>query len=84
MIMAVQKKIKSRPDVINYFKELLFCNTYIEKPDITKVRNIDLLSEFYFYKKLSVIKTDHAFKGYAVSYSWIIWEKRSINSVTSK
>ena len=32
--MTVQKKIKSNPDVLNYFKELQFCNRYIEKPEI--------------------------------------------------
>ena len=32
--MTVQKKIKSQPDVINYFKELPFYNTYIEKPKL--------------------------------------------------
>ena len=30
--MAVQKKVKSHPDVINHFKKLSFYNTYIEKP----------------------------------------------------
>ena len=46
--MAVQKKIKTKQkflDVINYFKELPFYNTYIEKPKIQRLRNIDLLSE---------------------------------------
>ena len=32
--MAVQKKIKSHPDVVDYFKELLLYNKYIEKPKI--------------------------------------------------
>ena len=32
--MTVLKKIKSHPDVINYFKELSFYNKYIEKPKI--------------------------------------------------
>ena len=43
--MTVQKKIKSHPDVKNYFKKLPLYNTYIEKPNITKVKNIDLFSE---------------------------------------
>ena len=29
--MAIQEKIKSHPDVINYFKELPFYNRYIKK-----------------------------------------------------
>ena len=65
--MAVQKKIKSHPDVINYFKELPFYNTYIEKPKIKQLKNIGLLSELPFYEELSIIKTDQAFKGYALS-----------------
>ena len=32
--MTVQMKIKFYPDVINYFKELLFYNRYIGKPKI--------------------------------------------------
>ena len=32
--MTVQTKIKSHPDIINYFKELPFYNTYIEKSKI--------------------------------------------------
>ena len=46
--MAVQKKIKTKQnllDVINYFKELSFCNTSTEKPKIKRLKNIDLLSE---------------------------------------
>ena len=37
MYYTVQKKIKSHPDVINYFKELPF--TYIEKPKIKPLKN---------------------------------------------
>ena len=51
--MAVQKKIKTKQkflDVINYFKELPFYNTYIEKPKIKGLKNIDLLSKLPFMK----------------------------------
>ena len=65
--MTVLKKIKSHPDVINYFKELPFYNTYIEKPKIKPLKNIDLLSELPFYEELNVIKTDQTFRGYATS-----------------
>ena len=43
--MTVQTKIKSHPDVINYFKELPFHKMYIEKPKVKSLKNIDLLSE---------------------------------------
>ena len=64
--MTVQKKIKSNQDVTNYFKELSYYNTYIKKPRIKPLRSMDLLSELPFYEELSVIKTDEAFKGYAM------------------
>ena len=47
--MTVQKKIKYHTDVINYFKELPFYKTYIEKPKIKRLRNIYFLS-FLFLK----------------------------------
>ena len=46
--MTVLEKIKSHPDVINYFKELPFYNTYIEKPKFKQLKNIDLLSELLY------------------------------------
>ena len=64
--MTIQKKIKSNQDVTNYFKELSYYNTYIKKPKIKPLRSMDLLSELPFYEELSVMKTDEAFKGYAM------------------
>ena len=63
--MAILSKIKSNSDVINYFKELPFYNKPIERP-VKRLKNIDPLVELPFYKTLSVIKTDQAFKGYAI------------------
>ena len=74
--MIVLKKIKSHTNVVNYFKELPFHNKYIEKPKIKRLKNIDLLSELPFYEELNVIKTDHAFRGYAMSYKVEIVEKK--------
>ena len=68
--MAILSKIKSHSDVINYFKELPFYNKPIEKP-VKRLKNIDPLAE-----QLSVIKTDQAFKGYAMSYKVEIIEKK--------
>ena len=62
------KKVRSDPDVVDYFKELLFYKKHIGKPKIKRLKNIDLLSEHPFLKKLNVIKTNPAFRGYAVSY----------------
>ena len=65
--MRALKKVKSHPDVIDYFKELPFYNKDIEKPKIKLLRNTDLLSELPLYDELKVIKTNHAFRGYAMS-----------------
>ena len=65
--MTVKDKIKSYPCVVDYFKEIPFYNKSIEKPKIKRLKNIDLLSELSFYEELNVIKTNHAFRGYAMS-----------------
>ena len=74
--MAVAEKIKSHPDVVDYFKELPFCNKHIEKPKIKRLKNVDLLFELPFYKELNVIKTNHAFRGSAMSYKVELVEKK--------
>ena len=61
---------------MGYFKELLFHNKHIERPKIKLLKNIDLLSELPFYEELNVIKTNHAFRGYAMSYKVEIIEKK--------
>ena len=69
--MTVQKKIKAKQnflDFINYFKELPFCNTYIGKPKFKGLKNIDLLSKLPFHEELSVVNTNKAFRGYAMTY----------------
>ena len=50
--MTVQEKIKSHRDVVDYFKEFLFYNKYIEKPKIKHLKSIDLLCEYL--KKISI------------------------------
>ena len=74
--MAILSKIKSHSDVIDYFKELPFYNKPIKKPKVKRLKNIDRLAELPFYEQLSVIKTDQAFKGYAMSYKVEIIEKK--------
>ena len=64
--MTALNKVKSHPEIL--FKELPFYNKHIEKPKIKRLKNIDLLSELPFYEELNVIKTNHAFRGYAMSY----------------
>ena len=64
--MAVLSKIKPHSDAVDYFKEFPFYNKPIQKPKVKRLKNIDRLAELPFYEQLSVIKTDQAFKGYAM------------------
>ena len=61
---------------INYFKELSFYNSFIEKPKIKRLSDINLLAELPFHKRLSIIKTDQAFSGYAMSYKVEIVDRK--------
>ena len=80
--MTVKEKVKSHPNVVVYLKELPFYNKHIEKPKFKRLKNIDSLSELPFYRELNVIKTDHAFRGYAMRYkSEIIEKKDPINQL---
>ena len=38
------------------FRKLPFYDTIIEKPNITKVKSLDLLSELLFYEELNILK----------------------------
>ena len=64
--MTVFSELRSHPDVVNYFKKLPFYNKPIEKPRSKCLKSIDLLAEQLFYKQLSIIKTNQAFRGYAI------------------
>ena len=82
--MAAKEEIKSHPHMLDYFKELPFYNKQVKKPKIKRLKNIDLLSELPFYEELNVIKTNHAFRGYAMSYKVKLVEKRSNWTVRMK
>ena len=69
---------------INYFKELLFFNVSIEKPKIKRLKNVDLLAKLPFHEQPDIIKTNQAFKGYAMSYKVEIVEKRPDRTIKSK
>ena len=74
--MAVMSKTKPHSDAVDYFKELPFYNKPIKKPKVKRLKNIDRLVELPFYEQLSVIKTNQAFRGYAMSYKVEIIEKK--------
>ena len=63
---TVLSKIKRQFDGADYFQELPFYNKPTEKPKVKRLKNTDRLAELPFYEQLSVIKTDQAFKGYAM------------------
>ena len=58
------------------FKILPFCNSYIEKPGIKILSNIELLKELPFYDPLSIVKNKTAFSRHARSYKTEIVDKR--------
>ena len=66
--MAVLSKLKSHSDAVDYFKERSIYNKPIEKPKVKHLKNIDRLAELPFHGQLSVIKTNQAFRGCAMSY----------------
>ena len=66
----------SKINEANYFKELPFYNSFIEKPKIKRLTNINLLAELAFQDQLSIIKTYQAFSGYARSYQVEIVERK--------
>ena len=74
--MAVLSKIKSHSDAVDYLKELPFYNKPIEKPKVKHLKNIDQLVELPFYEQLIIIKTNQAFRGYAMSYKVEIIERK--------
>ena len=61
---------------INYFKELPFYNEPIKKPKIKRLKNNELLAELPFFEQLSIIKTNQAFQGYAMSYKAELIKKK--------
>ena len=75
-IMPIKTKIKSHPDVVDYFKEMPFYNKHTDKKKIKGLKSIDLLSELPFYEEVNAIKTNHAFRRYAMSYRVEIVERK--------
>ena len=61
---------------VHYFKELPFYNKTTEKPKVKPFKNIDQLAALPFYEQLSVIKTNQAFRRYAISYKVEIIERK--------
>ena len=75
-MITVLEKVKSAPGVVDYFKELSLYNKHIKKLKIKRFKNTDLLSELPFYQEPNVIKKNHTYRGYAMSYKVENVEKR--------
>ena len=53
---------------MSLFQALPFYNVLIEKPEIKKLSNVELLHELPFYDELSVVEISKAFIRYARNY----------------
>ena len=67
----------THPNEVDYFKELPFYNKSIEKSKFKRLKNIDHLTELPVYDQLSIIKTNQAFREYAMSYKVEIVERKN-------
>ena len=65
-------------DAKKLFKILPFYDTFIEKPNVKKLNNVQLLKELPFYDELSIVKNKAAFSGYGRSYKIEIVDKRDV------
>ena len=65
-------------DANKIFQVLPFYNTFIDKPEVKKLNNVELLKELPFYEKLSIVKNKTAFSGYAQSYKIEIIDKTDV------
>ena len=50
----------------------------MKKTIIKCLKNVDLLAKLPFYNQLNIIRTDHAFSGYAMSYKVEIVDKKDL------
>ena len=57
-------------------KKSPFTISTLKKPKVKRLKNTDLLSELPLFEELNVIKINHAFRGYAMSYKVEIIEKK--------
>ena len=65
-------------DANKIFNIIPFYNTYIDKPKVKKLKNVQLLKELPFYDNLDIIKNKTAFSGYGRSYKIQIVNKKDV------
>ena len=67
-----------RWDESEILKILPFYNTFIKRPRIKKLSNVELLKELPFHDELSIVKNKTAFSGYVRSYKIEIVDKKDV------
>ena len=67
-----------RWDESEILKILPFYNTFLKRPRIKKLSNVELLEELPFYDELSIVKNKTAFSGYVRSYKIEIVDKKDV------
>ena len=65
-------------DANKIFKILPFYNSYIDKPKVETLNNVQLLKELPFYDRLNIVKDETEFSGYAESYKIEIVDKKDV------
>ena len=65
-------------DANKIFKILPFFNTYIEKLEVKKLNNVELLKKLPFYDGLNIVKNENEFSSYAQSYKIEFVDKRDV------
>ena len=65
-------------DANKIFQVLPFYDSYIDKPKVRKLNNVQLLKELPFYDELSIIKNKGAFSGYGRSYKIEIVDRKDV------
>ena len=77
--MAAKEKVKSHSDVVHYFKDFHFIISTLKNQRLNAWKTLICFMNFLFYEELNVIKTNHAFRGYAMSYKVELVEKKRSN-----
>ena len=65
-------------DESEIFQLLLFYDSYIEKPRIKKLNNVQLFKTLPFYDEFNIVKNKAAFSDYDRSYKIEIVDKRDM------
>ena len=71
-------KYKQCAGTNNIFQILPFYNSYIDRPNVKKLSNFQLLKELPVYDELNIAKNKTSFSGYGRSYKIEIVDKKDV------